>query len=278
VRRLRAACSSVGCVATGPLGYDDFPLPPGPHPAGSSIWLTRDGGASWTAQSIPPGAACNGDCTRALYGYPLEWVSCLSSALCRAGGGFCGSTDAVLVTHGPGQPWACVRAATACAWDSPDAADCPTSTGCYGLESTDPYDTNAVVLRSADGGTDCVGVGPEWASAVPNDIACPAALTCYLAGTRGTIAGITNGTTVTAQPTPTVATCTASAAPARPPATPWEMRAPSSPSADRQGLSSASARPTEIPQVRPRRRFPTGFPQTKRHSPAHGGTPAKVAL
>jgi hypothetical protein len=27
-----------------------------------------------------------------------------------------------------------------------------------------------------------------------------------------------------------------------------------------------------------RRRFPTGFPQTKRHSPAHGGTPAKVAL
>ena len=56
VRRLRAACSSVGYVATGPLGYDDFPLPQGPHPAASSIWLTRDGGASWTAQSIPPGA------------------------------------------------------------------------------------------------------------------------------------------------------------------------------------------------------------------------------
>ncbi len=47
-----------------------------------------------------------------------------------------------------------------------------------------------------------MGVGPEWASSVPNDIACPAALTCYLAGTRGTIARITNGTTVTAQPTP----------------------------------------------------------------------------
>jgi hypothetical protein len=105
-----------------------------------------------------------------------------------------------------------LRAAAACAWDSPDAADCPTSRGCYGLESTDPYDTNAVVLRSADGGTDWVAVGPEWASSAPNDIACPAALTCYLAGTRGTVARITNGTTVTAQPTPTVAACTASAA------------------------------------------------------------------
>jgi hypothetical protein len=145
----------------GRWGTTTFPLPQGPHPAASSIRLTRDGGASWTAQSIPPGAACNGDCTSALYGYPLEWVSCLSSGLCRAAGGFCGSTYAVLVTHGPGQPWACVRAATACAWDSPDAADCPTSTGCYGLESTDPHDTNAVVLRSADGGTDWVGVGPE---------------------------------------------------------------------------------------------------------------------
>ena len=43
-------------------------------------------------------------------------------------------------------------------------------------------------------------------------------------------------------------------------------------------LSSASARPTEIPQVRAATAFPTGFPQTKRHSPAHGGTPANVAL
>jgi hypothetical protein len=88
-----------------------FPLPQGPHPAASSIWLTRDGGASRTAQSIPPGAACNGDCTSALYGYPLEWVSCLSSGLCRAGGGnadgcgFCGSTYAPLApqkTHKSG--------------------------------------------------------------------------------------------------------------------------------------------------------------------------------
>ncbi len=28
----------------------------------------------------------------------------------------------------------------------------------------------------------------------------------------------------------------------------------------------------------PRTRFPTGFPQTKRHSPTRGGTPANLAL
>jgi transposase InsO family protein len=39
----------------------------------------------------------------------------------------------------------------------------------------------------------------------------------------------------------------------------------------------ARSRPTEIPQVRAAAAFPTGFPQTKRHSPAHGGTTAKVA-
>ena len=39
----------------------------------------------------------------------------------------------------------------------------------------------------------------------------------------------------------------------------------------------ARPRPTEIPQVRAAAAFPTGFPQTKRHSPAHGGTTAKVA-
>jgi len=43
-------------------------------------------------------------------------------------------------------------------------------------------------------------------------------------------------------------------------------------------LTCVSARPTEIPQVRAAAAYPTGSPQTKRHSPAHGGTPAKVAL
>jgi len=37
-----------------------------------------------------------------------------------------------------------------------------------------------------------------------NDITCPAALTCYLAGSHGAIARITNGTRFTAQASPTI--------------------------------------------------------------------------
>jgi hypothetical protein len=40
-------------------------------------------------------------------------------------------------------------------------------------------------------------------SGMLNDIACPAALTCYLAGSRGPIPRITNRTTLTAQHSPT---------------------------------------------------------------------------
>jgi hypothetical protein len=171
--------------------------------------MTRDGGANWTRQSVPPGVACDGDCTSGLYGYPLVWVSCLSSGLCRAGGGHvlgcghCGFAYAVLVTHGPGRPWACPESAAACTGLSPDAGDCPASTRCYGVQSTNPFGPGNFVVRSADGGAGWVQVGPDWTSSVLNGIACPASLTCYAAGSRGTIARITNGTTLTAQRTPT---------------------------------------------------------------------------
>jgi hypothetical protein len=36
--------------------------------------------------------------------------------------------------------------------------------------------------------------------------------------------------------------------------------------------------PTEIPQIRISGGGPTGNPRTKRHSPAHGDTPARMAL
>jgi photosystem II stability/assembly factor-like uncharacterized protein len=59
------------------------------------------------------------------------------------------------------------------------------------------------VDRSADGGADWAAVG-TGTSSVLNDITCPTALTCYLAGSHGKIARITNGTTMTTQRTPTV--------------------------------------------------------------------------
>ena len=196
-------------VSTAPPAYDGNPIPRTPHAAPSSIWLTRDGGASWTRQSVPLGVACNGDCTSALYPYPLEWVTCLSSGLCRAGGGqllggHLGFAYAVLVTRGPGRPWACAQSAAACTDLAPDVADCPASTRCYGVDSTNPFDVpDILVFRSADGGAGWQQVGSNWSASVLNDIACPAALTCYLAGSRGTIARITNGTTLAAQRTPT---------------------------------------------------------------------------
>jgi hypothetical protein len=213
---LDIACVSASvcyAVATAPPAYDATPVPKTPHPATSSIWLTRDGGASWTAQSIPPGVACNGDCDVGLYPYPLEWVTCLSSGLCRAGGGdllscgHCGFAYAVLVTRGPGQPWACAQSGFACG-GGPDAADCPTSTGCYGVQSTNPFggpNGGVNVDHSSDGGADWAAVGSVqgWSSSVLNAITCPDALTCYLAGSGGSIARITNGTTLTAQRTPT---------------------------------------------------------------------------
>jgi hypothetical protein len=202
-------------VATAPSAYDNgTPVPTTPHPAASSIWLTRDGGMTWTRQSIPPGVACNGDCQSGLYGYPLEWVTCLSSGLCRAGGGglvgcgHCGFAYAVLVTRGPGQPWVCVQSTATCAGVAPDAADCPAGTSCYGVQSTNPFgglNGGVNVYQSSDGGAGWDQIGPQlgWSSSVLNAITCPAALTCYLAGSGGSIARIINGTTLTAQPSPT---------------------------------------------------------------------------
>jgi hypothetical protein len=108
------------------------------------------------------------------------------------------------VTHGPGRPWACAVSAATCTMLAPDAADCPASTRCYGVDSTNPFgEPDILVFRSTDGGSGWQQVGPDWTRSVLNDIACPATLTCYLAGTRGSIARITNGTTLAAQRSPT---------------------------------------------------------------------------
>ncbi|HTX26297.1 MAG TPA: YCF48-related protein [Streptosporangiaceae bacterium] len=95
-------------VATAPGGWDTDPMSRGAGPA-SSLWLTRDGGATWTSQPIPRGVACNGDCSSTPYGYPLEWVSCAPSGPCWAGGNqLIGSHEgfaaAWLVASAPGGP------------------------------------------------------------------------------------------------------------------------------------------------------------------------------
>jgi photosystem II stability/assembly factor-like uncharacterized protein len=209
---LDVACVSAQvcyAVATAPLAYDDNPLPKTSHSAPSSIWMTRDGGASWTSEPLPQGVACDGDCVDGLFGYPLVWVSCLSSGLCRAGGGHvlgcghCGFAYAVVVTRGPGLPWACAESPAACTTVSPDAGDCPGSTTCYGIQSTNPFGPANSVVRSTDGGAHWVQTGPDWTTSVLNDIACPAALTCYIAGSRGTLTHMTNGSRATADPSPT---------------------------------------------------------------------------
>jgi hypothetical protein len=209
-----ACVSASACyaVATAPAGYFYTPIPvPGQAGPPNAIWMTRDGGASWTRQPIPPGVGCvEGDCGSQLFPYPLEWVSCLSSGLCRAGGGYfvggnSGIIYAVLASARPGAPWTmltCTQPPAPCtnalatekpaptgAAFSPDAGVCPTSARCYGVAAM----TGNGVNWSADGGRYWLG-GPSGASSIRNAIACPAARTCYTAGDRGTITRTTNGT------------------------------------------------------------------------------------
>lgn len=209
-------------VATASPAYDVDPISAAAPVAASSIWATGDGGASWTRQSVPRGVVCNGDCTEGLYGYPLVWISCLGGGECRAGGGHvlscghCGFAYAVLVTHAAGTPWACAQSAQTCTTLAPDAAVCASSSTCYGIQSTNPFGTETQAVRSTDGGADWMYAGPAWSTSVLEDIACPAAQTCWIAGSHGTIARISGGTTVTAEPVPTTAdlhgiTCTGTA-------------------------------------------------------------------
>jgi len=213
---LDIACVSASicyAVATGPTGYFYLPIPvPGQAGPPNAIWMTSDGGTSWVRQSIPPGVGCvNGDCGSLLYHYPLEWISCLSSGLCRAGGGYfggcgnCGFVYAVVAVTRPGAPWTmltCTQPPAPCARAlattqptptgaafSPEAGVCPTSARCYGVSGM----TGNGVNWSADGGEYWLG-GPSGAGSVRDAIACPAARACYTAGDRGTITRTVNGT------------------------------------------------------------------------------------
>jgi Photosynthesis system II assembly factor YCF48 len=180
-------------VATGPGGWDTNPLSGGAGP-GSTVWLTRDGGAAWTSQPIPRGVVCNGDCSSTPYGYPLEWVSCAPSGPCWAGGNqLIGSHEgfaaAWLTTPAPGGSWRLGSGPVS------DVGACPTSADCYAVNNSSPFGDGSSVDRYAAGQNGPGVTVPN--GLVINDIACPAARTCYTAGADGVILLTTNGTRFT---------------------------------------------------------------------------------
>jgi photosystem II stability/assembly factor-like uncharacterized protein len=191
-------------VATAPSGYDTSPISQtsGAGP-GSSLWLTQDGGGTWTRQPIPPGVFCDGDCSEP-YRYPLEWVSCAPSGPCWAGGNqLVGSHEgfaaALLVTPAPGGSWRLEPGCppSVCSDPVTDVGACPASTGCYAVNYSNPFGDGSSTVGSY---TATGQNGPSVtvpAGLVINDIACPAARTCYTAGAGGVILRTTNGTTFT---------------------------------------------------------------------------------
>jgi hypothetical protein len=209
---LDIACPSASvcyAVATAPGGYSPVAQAAGAS-AGSSLWLTRDGGSAWTRQSIPAGVVCDGDCSQP-YGYPLEWVACAASNQCWAGGNqLVGSHEgfaaALLTTSAPGRSWRLVPGCPAhggpCSEPVTDVAACPTSAGCYAVNNSSPFGDGSTVTRYTATGHNGPSVSAP-SGLVIDDIACPAAHTCYTVGAGGVILRTTTGTRFTPVKSPT---------------------------------------------------------------------------
>lgn len=192
-------------VSTNAAGYDTTPPATAAAPP-AAIWLTENGGKTWTSQPIPYGVGCNGDCGSTPYDYPLYWVSCLPGGPCLAGGNNVvgsheGFASALLTTAGPGNAWHMAGCAhgDSCVEQPTDFAACPVSGTCYLVQTSNPFGsgTNVTVTNSK----------PSVQTSVPNnvyelDIACPAARTCYMAGLFGVITQTTNGQTFRVVRTP----------------------------------------------------------------------------
>jgi len=167
--------------------------------AGSSLWLTRNGGTTWTRQAIPAGVVCNGDCDAGVfYGYPLEWVACAPAGPCLAGGNqLIGSHEgfaaAWLMTPAPGGHWRLEPGCPVggCSEPVTDVGVCPASKLCYAVNNSSPFGDGSSVTRYTPAGNGANATVP--AGLVIEDIACPAARTCYTAGTKGTILRTTTG-------------------------------------------------------------------------------------
>ncbi len=200
---LDIACPSAStcyAVATLPGGWDTTPIGKASG-AGSSLWLTRNGGTTWTRQAIPSGVVCNGDCNAGVfYGYPLEWVACApQTGPCLAGGNqLIGSHEgfaaAWLMTPVPGGHWRLEPGCPAdgCSEPVTDVGVCPAKNLCYAVNNSSPFGDGSSVTRYTATGNGTGATVP--AGLVIEDIACPAARTCYTAGTKGTILRTTTGT------------------------------------------------------------------------------------
>jgi photosystem II stability/assembly factor-like uncharacterized protein len=171
----------------------------------STIWLTHDGGVTWVRQVIPPTVPCQADCANQTFPYPLEWISCLRSGVCRAGGtrfmtSHEGFAQAVIETTQPGTPWRLLNPGDS--RFSPDDARCPTTTVCYGVYTSSHFDPGTSVEISRDAGATWQGT-PSGSNRLRYGIACSTHRTCYTVGNRGTITGTTNGKNFFAQDSPT---------------------------------------------------------------------------
>jgi len=168
----------------------------------SAVFLTTDGGSTWTRQLIPATAPCQGDCAAgARFPYPLGWFSCGPGLPCRAGGSvFIGSHEGdasmIIEAKKPGAPWTPVR--NSYLRTAPESVVCPTITRCYGTWTTNPFDPGNGIWLSTGGG----GNWRRLSSGSPkirNAIACPGARTCYSVGNQGTITASASGGPFVAQ-------------------------------------------------------------------------------
>jgi photosystem II stability/assembly factor-like uncharacterized protein len=169
---------------------------------GAVVYVTTDGGATWTGADVPATAPCEGDCGAAntRIPYPLEWVSCGSSASCRAGGStFIGSHEGyatlIITTRTLETRWNPVGSSAA---PAPDSARCPTAARCYGVWSSSPFNPPNEIWLSSDGGASWTQHS-SGSTKLRNAIACPAARTCYSVGNQGTITASLNGSPFASQ-------------------------------------------------------------------------------
>jgi photosystem II stability/assembly factor-like uncharacterized protein len=189
----KASLTDVACIGTSVCYLVAQP---------NAVYLTTNGGSTWALQSIPPTVPCQGSCGSPNISYSLEWVFCLPSHLCRAGGTkFVGShegfADAVIQTTTVGASWTMLTHGF-----SPAAAVCTTASRCYGLYSS-PFDPGNKVWFSTDAGVSWQS-RPSGTARFRNGIACPAPRTCYTVGNVGTITWTTNGAPFVSQASPTI--------------------------------------------------------------------------